>query len=181
MAIASCRRSLFYLDANDGRFCAMPKRSNMEHQLQVLTDIDKRELDAESAEILLNSLSSRYHLVVARAAKISAKQNWYEGVPHLVKAFEKMARNGVKSDSGCIAKTEIIRAINHLNARECELFAVGIRLKQLEPIWGGKEDRAANVRVASAFALAQQGCPQAIVLIAELLADKDIEARAGAA
>jgi HEAT repeat protein len=52
---------------------------------------------------------------------------------------------------------------------------------QLEPIWGGKQDMAVELRATCALALVQNDYPQVMLELAQLLADAEAGARAGAA
>jgi HEAT repeat protein len=56
-----------------------------------------------------------------------------------------------------------------------------VRLVQMEPVYGGQADTAAAVRCGGAAGLAQTAHPDAAVAAAELLADAEWDARAGAA
>jgi HEAT repeat protein len=87
------------------------------------------------------------------------------------------------SDPGCKAKTALLEALVRLEVDEPDVYRRGVRLRQLEPAWveGGKVDTAVAVRVSSAAGLASVGNPDAAALAAELLADPEWDARAGAA
>lgn len=68
-----------------------------------------------------------------------------------------------------------------MKAYEPTTYIQGIRYRQFESVWGGKEDRAAQLRAECALAMAETGFHDAILYIGDLLADPETEARAGAA
>src|SRR5262249_11165043 len=64
---------------------------------------------------------------------------------------------------------------------EEDLFWRGARYVQLEPVWGGSQDTAANLRVACAFGLVRVHARGVITYLVDLLCDPEKPARAGAA
>lgn len=104
-----------------------------------------------------------------------------ELVPDLRAAFHRLLEQPVKHDPGCAAKTAIARALQRGHAWEDALFRIGVRHVQREPVWGGSVDTACELRAVSALALLGLGHPDAASEIAELLADPEPAARAGAA
>src|SRR6185503_10592117 len=62
-----------------------------------------------------------------------------------------------------------------------ELYRTGIRHVQHEPTWGGRSDTAAPLRALCGLGLVQVGSPDAVTELAVLLADKEADARIGAA
>jgi hypothetical protein len=118
---------------------------------------------------------------VAKAARIAGELEIEPLVPELRAAFERLLANAVKSDPGCAAKTAIARALYAMGVYEDALFLRGIRHVQREPVWGGTEDTACELRAVCALALVRLGHPDAAAEVAELLADSEPAARIGAA
>jgi hypothetical protein len=79
--------------------------------------------------------------------------------------------NPVKSDPGCRAKVEIARALYELGEDPAAVFPRGVRHRQMEPVFGGREDTAAELRCVCALGLVRLQSPDALVELAELLAD----------
>ena len=75
----------------------------------------------------------------------------------------------------------IATALHRSGAYEDALFLIGMRWVQREPVWGGTVDVACELRSMCAMALLRLGHPSAATEVAELLADPEPAARAGAA
>ena len=103
-------------------------------------------------------------------------------MPDLVAAFRRFMVESAKSDKGCVAKIAVVKALLATeNCDEEDLFLQGVRHVQLEPAWGGPADTAAPLRALCGLALVQMGSTQATIELATLLADKEPDARIGAA
>jgi HEAT repeat protein len=129
------------------------------------------------------ALGARSSFVVAAAARLVGDHGLRGHEAALAAAFTRFADGGAAADPGCKAKAAVVEALVRLEVDEPELFRRGVRLRQLEPAFvaGGKVDTAVAVRVGSAAGLAQTGHPSAAAEAAELLADPEWDARAGAA
>lgn len=149
--------------------------------LEALGEVRGAPQEATTTERLRAALSVKQGPVVAKAARIVGELEIEALVPDLHAAFERLLLNPVKSDPGCAAKTAIARALYTMGAYEDALFLRGIRHVQREPVWGGSEDTACELRGLCALALVRLGHPDAAVEAAELLADPEVEARIGAA
>ncbi|PZD70292.1 hypothetical protein C1752_14379 [Acaryochloris thomasi RCC1774] len=160
----------------------MAKRKNdIETVLSQLDQLADAPPDDETWFGLRRGLLSKHGVVIGKAAKIAAQLEWKDGIPDMLKAYERLSNNGANVDPGCIGKANIIKALRRLKAYEPTTYIRGIRYKQFEAVWGGKEDRAAQLRAECALALAETGYSDALLYIADLLADPETEARAGAA
>jgi hypothetical protein len=104
----------------------------------------------------------------------------YPLVPALIAAFRHFTVDAVKRDPRCLAKQAIARALVALDCDDGDLLLEGMRLRQPEPVWGGSEDTAVDVRVSCAMALVNCGYPRAIHHLAVLLSDEEALARQGA-
>ncbi|MCA9707039.1 MAG: hypothetical protein KDK70_14390, partial [Myxococcales bacterium] len=96
-------------------------------------------------------------------------------------AFERLRHDGVKRDPQCRGKVAIAKALRRVDASAEEVFLVGVRTVQQEPVWGGRVDTAAELRGVCAMALMEARHPRAPVEVAHLLADPEIAARSAAA
>jgi HEAT repeat protein len=157
------------------------KSRKLEEAFERLERARREPREAESLELLRAGLADRSSHVAARAAQIAGEHELAALVPALAAAFERFLVNGAKSDPGCAAKTAVVEALSRIGAAEPVLFLRGVRHVQLEPVWGGRADTAVGLRCASAFALVTMGYGDALVPLAELLADPEPRARAAAA
>ena len=124
------------------------------------------------------ALESKSNLVVAKAARIVAESLDFSHVPALAKAFPRFLKAG---DKGCAALTALARALVTLECDDATLFRRGIRHIQREPVRGGSQDVAADLRAICAMGLANTRDPHKTRDLVTLLADPEWTARAGAA
>jgi len=135
---------------------------------------------ADAAAELRAYLRHKSNLVVAKAAKLAREFELYDLRADLVEAFERFLHDPAKSDRGCSAKTEIVRALESLGAPEGVLFLAGIHHVQMEGSFGPPIDTAAELRAASAVGLVHMNHPDAMLEIVSLLVDPEADARVGA-
>jgi HEAT repeat protein len=120
-------------------------------------------------------------VLVAKAATLAADLEIDELSSELRAAFHRLLEQPVKRDPGCAAKTAIATALHRGSAYEDALFLLGVRYVQRDPVWGGTVDVACELRAMCAMALLNLHHPAAASEVAELLADPEPTARAGAA
>lgn len=130
---------------------------------------------------LREALGLKIGLAAAAAAKVIAAHELEGLIAELGPAFTRLVDDGVKRDPGCRGKIAIARALEQLDRWDDAVFEVGVRLVQQEPVWGGKEDTAAELRGVCAMAFAHAHRPDALDVCADLLADPERMARAAAA
>jgi hypothetical protein len=102
-----------------------------------------------------SALQDRSNLVVSEAAKIIREFELTGFESELLASWERLLTNPAKLDPGCTAKTAIIEALGQFDFDDPEFYAKAILYQQPEPVWGGTDDTAVNVRGASAFAIAR--------------------------
>ncbi len=120
-------------------------------------------------------------IVVAAAAKrIAADGPFAALAEELPAAFERLLDKPVKRDPTCAGKIAIARTLYDLE-RWDPLFAVGARYVQLEPAYGKPVDTAGELRAICGFAHAHFARPNALDVLAELLADSELQTRTAAA
>lgn len=102
-------------------------------------------------------------------------------VSALPAAFERLLDDPIKRDPGCRGKVAIVRTLDRVDRPELEVFDRGVRHVQLEPVWGGRVDTAAELRGVCGMALVHARAPQAMAVVAVLLADPETRARIAAA
>jgi hypothetical protein len=148
---------------------------------QKLAELDELPADREArSQPLAAALAHKHYRVVAKAARLAADGLLYDLVLALCAAYTRFLDKPLKTDPNCYAKKAIVRALVALDCDDVEFFVAGLRLKQMEPVWGGTADTAADVRGSCAMGLVASGSPRALVGIAELLYDPEPDARLGA-
>ena len=131
---------------------ALMKNDPIEKALAALDDIPLNT--TEGRKQIEKTLDSKINLVVAKAARIAGDAQWLEIVPKLVATFQRLLPGGASADKGCSAKTAIARALHKLEYDGAEFFLSGMKYRQLEPVWGGSEDTAVDLRAICATGLA---------------------------
>jgi hypothetical protein len=159
----------------------MAKGPTLEQQLASLAELDDGELADAAVLRLRGVLGSRSHVLVARGARIAGRRGIEGLVPELGAAFSRFMKDPERTDKGCRAKTAIVEALNRLDAQAAAVFLLGIGHVQMEPVWGGRVDTAAELRALSGLGLARLQHPEARLRLTDLLADPEALARVGAA
>lgn len=159
----------------------MAKAPSIEDRLAEIATLAKVTDSPETRTQLRKHLASKTSLVVAKTAAIIAHIEDHDFVPDLVAAFHRFMSDAAKTDKGCAAKTAIVKALLAADCDDEELFRRGVRHVQHEPTWGGRADTAAPLRALCGLGLVQIGSPDAMNELAALLADKEPDARIGAA
>ncbi len=161
------------------RRMARPSRT-LDDRLADLRALE-RSPEAPDTEAVREALRSKTGAVVALAARIVAGRELRGLAAELGPAFTRLCERPVERDPGCRGKVAIAKALRALEEWEDEVFVPGVALVQHEPVWGGREDTAAELRAECAMAFAHSGREDALEVLADLLADPERAARAGAA
>ena len=140
---------------------------------------------ADSAELrreLAAFLASGSGPVVAAAARVLAEHGIQSLERELGESFARLLDAGAKGDSHCLGKRGIARALVELRCgmTSLEVYRAGLHCVQLEPVLGGKVDTAPELRSICAHGLVLANPGDLWAELAELLADREFEARAGA-
>jgi hypothetical protein len=157
------------------------RRPDLEETLERLKLIRDDPAGSDALATLREILAGRLSHAIAKACEIAADAQLHDLVPALVAAFERFMKEPAKRDPGCRAKTAIVDALQHLDASEGDLYLRAARHVQLEAVWGGKEDTAAALRGAAGRGLVRMNHPNALLVLADLLADPEVPARIAAA
>ena len=159
---------------------AMKSRDPIEQALERLAELRAKSDSAEVGAEVRRALKDRSNLVVAKAARIASELRVTDVVPELVAAFERLMGNPAKLDKRCAATFEIAVALHALDYTEPEVYLRGIRHVQMEGSYGPPVDEAAKLRAQCALGLVRSRYSDALMAVAELLADKEPSARVGA-
>lgn len=154
----------------------MPKPS-FEAELAKLRAIARGEITGEAIECLRSTLRGSQATLAALAAQIIAHRRIADLEQELVKAFDRFITG---TDKGCQAKTAIVVALQKLNHLDDEVYLRGIRHVQMEPVYGGQADMAADLRAECAVALANMRHPNAGFELTNLLVDPEVNPRRAA-
>ena len=129
---------------------------------------------------LRTALRGTHGFLVAAAAKLVEDHRLEPLVPELVAAFTRLCDDDpVKRDPACRGKLAIARALHALDHWDDRVFVAGLTHSQLEG-WG-KEDTAAELRGVCGLAHAHFARPDALDILAVLLADRERTTRLAAA
>ena len=159
----------------------MVKSRKLEDALAAIGALRRDPVTSRTIDTLRDALHARTSHVVAKAAQVSGELGLRVLVADLASAFDRFLVNPVKTDPGCRAKVQIVRALVELGEDAGTVFLRGVRHRQMEPVFGGREDTAAELRGLCAMGLVRVGHADALVELAELLADPEAAARAAAA
>jgi hypothetical protein len=159
---------------------ATAKKNRINDLLEQLDQLSDWQA-AATQTLLKSALGERSNIVVARAARLCAQQLLYDLIPELLQAYQRFLGNDpLKYDKNCLAKTALIKALYELDYQEASFYREQLRYRQLEPVWGGKADTAADIRCTSAFGLAASVYPRAIFELIELFHDSEPAVRLAA-
>ena len=155
-------------------------RKTTEEKLDDL-DLAASEKDRAAAGARLGAaLGDKHFSVVAKAAKLAASGLHYDLCAPVAAAYRRFTDKPVKNDPNCIAKKAILRALVELDYADVGFFEACLRYKQMEPVWGGTVDTAAELRSAAAMGLVASGYSRALVAVVPQLHDAEPDARLGA-
>ena len=158
----------------------MSSRESFEKAFARLNAIRVNIDEPGAFETLQGALAARSNLLVARAAEIIGEWQLSGYTHELVEAFGRLMVDSVSRDPTCAGKIAIADTLNRLEVRDADLFLRGVRHVQMEPIWGGQEDTAPQLRAICALGLARSDPPDTLLELARLLADPQADARTGA-
>jgi hypothetical protein len=155
----------------------MAQKLSTEETLARLGKLTKTSLTDDDVKDIQKALSSANNVIVAKAAKVVADGRLMALLPQLIQAFERFMDKPAKTDKGCFAKIAIVEALDVLEYPASEIFRQGIRHVQMEPIYGGQQDTAANLRAKCALALARREVVDIFFELIPLLTDPEPQPR----
>ena len=147
----------------------------------MLRDLRARPDSADAVATLRQVLERDVCFAVAKAAALIAERELEVLGPDLAKAFPRFLRGLPKSDPGCEAKLALAHALRQVGHHDTVPLLLGLRHVQREPVFGGSVDTAGPLRAECAAGLMSLRHPDALLMLADLLADPEPAARAGAA
>jgi HEAT repeat protein len=127
----------------------------LEDRIEQLRQLRTHAAVADANTKLRRALTDRSNLIVAEAAKTASELHLSELIPDLLTTFDRLFEEPVKSDPKCWGKAAIVKALARLDHSESPPFLRGSQHVQMEPVWGGQEDAAVQLRANSFLALVQ--------------------------
>jgi HEAT repeat protein len=156
----------------------MPRSKQQFQQIAAaLAALSEKTLNLDDMDDLQNALLGSNNYLAAQAAAVIGKQKIDSLTPDLLAAYDFFIYDGAKRDKGCLAKTAVIKALVDLNAYEEPLYRDGACYVQMEPVYGGQADTAADLRSQCALALLEIGYGDILFVLVELLEDKELQCR----
>ncbi|MBV8897195.1 MAG: HEAT repeat domain-containing protein [Acidobacteriaceae bacterium] len=128
---------------------------NVERELESLSALRHVEAGETRTQAIRRALHDRVNVIAAKAAALTAEFELKILVPELCATFERLLTDPLKTDPQCWGKDAVGKALKDLGHDDSAIFLKGVHHVQLEPVWGGQEDTAANVRSTCALALLQ--------------------------
>lgn len=160
----------------------MAKSRRLEAALEKIRAIQRLDsLTAEDIACLQTIIRGKQPIAIPPATQLIVRHGLAELIPDMHAAFERMLTDGANKDPSCKAKWAIANTLYQLEKPDADLFLSGIRHIQPEPVWGKTIDTAAPLRSLCALGLVQANYPHVLSELADLLADPEHDARAGAA
>ena len=159
----------------------MPKSRQLEALIAQLNQIRSDPTSELGLATLSQIMASRHSIAIAQAARLVGAFEIRALMPDLVSAFDRLMVKAKDRDPGCRGKAAIADRLYRLEYADETLFLQGIRHVQWEPTWGAQVDTAPQLRGLCALGLVRMNYGNALIELADLLADPEIEARIGAA
>jgi HEAT repeat protein len=128
---------------------------SVEDRIQQLRQLRSAASNKDTEAALRKALQDRSNLVAAESAKTIAVLRLPALIPALLVALDRFFNQAVKSDPKCWAKAAIVKTLTELDYDESPPFVRGLNHIQMEPVWGGQEDSAIQLRGLCALGLVQ--------------------------
>jgi HEAT repeat protein len=159
----------------------MPKSDPVADALSRLKSLRADPRSIASVAELSKALQSKANILVSRAADVIHDAKLDQFVDQLVAAFDRLMVDPTSTDKGCGAKTSIAKALYELEARTQTVFLTGIHHRQIEGVWGGSTDTAAELRGICALGLVRCNYRDVMIDLGDLLMDPEPACRMMAA
>lgn len=161
---------------------ALPQPTPLAKKIAALNALRAASNPADVQRALRDALQDRSQRVVTKAAELCGELGTSDLVSELLEAYQGALVDPLKKDPGCLVKTAIVSSLVQLEFDDIEFYRRGIKYRQHEPIWGGRQDTAGQLRSVCAAGMVRCATAiEAITCFADLLADPCQPARLGAA
>ena len=136
-----------------------------------------RSLESSDLALLEKALGDKSNLVAAAAVKRLEETGDRAWLERLQAVFWRFLDNPIKTDPGCVAKLAVVKALQKWEAEAADLYRRGISHVQPEPVRGGTEDTAAELRGQCLVGLVALGDRESMFWAVPLLVDPEPETR----
>ncbi len=143
--------------------------ANEKHLASRLRILEHEPDAADLEETLGAALATANYRLVGRAARLAGQWQLESLERELRAAYERFLENPLKTDPGCEAKTPLCEALRQIEYDDVDFFLDNIHYRQIEPIFGGDTDTAAEIRAICGFALIQRNDSRAMSELVDLL------------
>lgn len=150
-----------------------------EERVEELRRAVETPTEPASRKCIVKALDGKNGFLVSLAVKAIQAED-VELVGKAEAAFDRLLEDAIKRDPQCYGKTAIAQLLFDAEVRAHEVFEAGVQHVQPEPVLGGKQDSAGQLRGICVMALAHGQHPRALVEAARLLADPERAARIAA-
>lgn len=151
-----------------------------EERVEELRRAVEMPTDPASRKCIVKALDGKNGFLISLAVK-AIRPDDVQLVGKAEAAFERLLEDAIKRDPQCYGKTAIAQMLFDAEIRAHDVFEAGVKHVQPEPVLGGKQDSAGQLRGVCVMALAHGQHPRALVEAARLLADPERAARIAAA
>ena len=159
----------------------MAARPTLEDRLAALRKLRAGPIGPEEVAALRKALADRSNLIVAAAAEIAGENGLLELSKDLEAAFPRFLVDPVKNDRLCRAKTTIVQALEKMEHARVEVFETASTYIQNEPVFGGSEDTAVELRCVGLAGLARIEGSAALPRFIDAMIDPARDVRAASA
>lgn len=149
--------------------------------LDALRAIEQGAASAADLPVLRGALRHPSSHVQARAARLVGDRRLHDLEGDVQAALLRLLDQGAEADPGCAAKLHLAEALDLLESVDATPFERGVVVRQPEAAWGLPVDTAKGLRARCGYALARLEGPQALPILADLLADEEPAVRREAA
>lgn len=133
---------------------------------------------------LVRLVETQEGMVVAEAAQVLVRDFLVAEGALLGRALLRLEHGGADLDPLCLGKLELVKLLRTLESPPLEAFERLVAYRQLEPVWGGREDTAGNLRIQALRGFCEHPLArnaQVLNVLAEALVDANPRVRVEAA
>jgi len=157
-----------------------PVPRKFEDRVEELRRATETPTDPTSRKHITKALDGKNGYLISLAAK-SIQPSDPDLLTKAEAAFRRLLEDATKRDPQCHGKNAIAQRLFDAEIRAHAVFEAGVKHIQPEPVLGGRQDTAGQLRGICIMALVHGQHPRALVEAARLLADPERPARVAAA
>lgn len=151
----------------------------LEERIEAVRQAASEPHSADAKALLKRAFQGKHGYLISQAAA-AIENGAADLVPLATEAFARLLEDPIKRDPQCHGKVAIARVLYATDHTAPEVFERGVAHVQHEPVFGGRQDTAAELRGVCLMALIAQLHPHAWTHAAARLADPERAARLAA-